>query len=102
MGAVSYTHLVPQNDPTPILLAKHDSDYAYNDSYNNIQGGASSFAGAEFTIRFFPTLESDYDKVEPLRTWVVTTDERGIIDLRKGDGCKTVSYTHLDVYKRQL
>ena len=79
---------VPQNDPTPILLAKHDSDYAYNDSYNNIQGGASSFAGAEFTIRFFPTLESDYGKVEPLRTWVVTTDERGIIDLRKGDGCK--------------
>lgn len=79
---------VPQNDPTPILLAKHDSDYAYNDSYNNIQGGASSFAGAEFTIRFFPTLESDYAKVEPLRTWVVTTDERGIIDLRKGDGCK--------------
>lgn len=79
---------VPQNDPTPILLAKHDSDYAYNDSYNNIQGGASSFAGAEFTIRFFPTLESDYGKVDPLRTWVVTTDERGIIDLRKGDGCK--------------
>lgn len=79
---------VPQNDPTPILLAKHDSDYAHNDSYNNIQGGASSFAGAEFTIRFFPTLESDYAKVEPLRTWVVTTDERGIIDLRKGDGCK--------------
>ena len=79
---------VPQNDPTPILLAKHDSDYAYNDSYNSIQGGASSFAGAEFTIRFFPTLESDYAKVEPLRTWVVTTDERGIIDLRKGDGCK--------------
>lgn len=79
---------VPQNDPTPILLAKYDSDYAYNDSYNNIQGGASSFAGAEFTIRFFPTLESDYAKVEPLRTWVVTTDERGIIDLRKGDGCK--------------
>ena len=79
---------VPQNDPTPILLAKHDSDYAYNDSYNNIQGGASSFADAEFTIRFFPTLESDYAKVEPLRTWVVTTDERGIIDLRKGDGCK--------------
>ena len=79
---------VPQNDPTPILLAKHDSDYAYNDSYNNIQGGASSFAGAEFTIRFFPTLESEYGKVEPLRTWVVTTDERGIIDLRKGDGCK--------------
>ena len=79
---------IPQNDPTPILLAKHDSDYAYNDSYNNIQGGASSFAGAEFTIRFFPTLESDYAKVEPLRTWVVTTDERGIIDLRKGDGCK--------------
>lgn len=79
---------VPQNDPTPILLAKHDSDYVYNDSYNNIQGGASSFAGAEFTIRFFPTLESDYGKVEPLRTWVVTADERGIIDLRKGDGCK--------------
>lgn len=79
---------VPQNDPTPILLAKHDSDYAYNDSYNNIQGGASSFAGAEFTIRFFPTLESNYAKVEPLRTWVVTTDERGIIDLRKDDGCK--------------
>lgn len=79
---------VPQNDPTPILLAKHDSDYAYNGSYNNIQGGASSFAGAEFTIRFFPTLESEYGKVEPLRTWVVTTDERGIIDLRKGDGCK--------------
>lgn len=79
---------VPQNDPTPILLAKHDSDYTYNDSFNNIQGGTSSFAGAEFTIRFFPTLESDYAKVEPLRTWVVTTDERGIIDLRKGDGCK--------------
>ncbi len=79
---------VPQNDPTPILLAKHDSDYTYNDNYNNIQGGANSFAGAEFTIRFFPTLESDYGKVDPQRTWVVTTDERGIIDLRKGDGCK--------------
>lgn len=79
---------VPQSDNTPLLLAKHDTDHAYDADHNNVQGGASSFEGAEFTISFYPTLEDDYAQVDPLRTWVVETDEHGIIDLRKGDGCK--------------
>lgn len=79
---------VPQSDDTPLLLAKHDTDYAYDADHNTVQGGACSFEGAEFTISFHPTIEDDYTKVEPLRTWVVQTDEHGIIDLRKGDGCK--------------
>lgn len=79
---------VPQSDATPLLLAKHDTDYAYDADHNVVQGGATSFEGAEFIISFHPTVEDDYTKVEPLRTWVVQTDEHGIIDLRKGDGCK--------------
>ncbi len=79
---------VPQSDNTALLLAKHDTDSAYDADHNSIQGGASSFAGAEFTISFYPTLEDDYTKCASLRTWVVKTDEHGIIDLRKGDVCK--------------
>ena len=79
---------VPQSDPTPTLLAKHDSDHAYDGEHNSVQGGASSLKDAEFTIRFFPTLDTDYAQVKPLRKWVVKTDEHGFIDLRKGDGCK--------------
>lgn len=85
----TFTHdEVPQSDPTPLLLAKHDADYAYDPDHNAIQGGATSFLGAEFTITFHPTLEEDYASVEPLRTWVVKTDEHGLIDLRKGPDCK--------------
>ena len=79
---------VPQSDPTPLLLAKHDSDYAYSGEHNPIQGGASSLKDAQFTITFHPTLDANYAAVAPLRTWVVKTDEHGFIDLRKGDGCK--------------
>lgn len=79
---------VPQSDNTPLLLAKHDTDHAYDANHNNVQGGASSFEGAEFTISFHPTIEDGYAKVDPLRTWVVKTDEHGVIDLRKGEGCK--------------
>lgn len=79
---------VPQNDPTPLLLAKHDSDYAYSGEHNPIQGGASSLKDAQFTITFHPTLDANYAAVAPLRTWVVKTDEHGFIDLRQGDGCK--------------
>lgn len=79
---------VPQSDPTPLLLAKYDSDRAYDSEHNAIQGGATSFDGAEFTVTFYPTLESDYAQVAPLRTWVMKTDEHGFIDLRQGEGCK--------------
>ena len=79
---------VPQSDPTPLLLAKHDSDYAYDSEHNPIQGGATSFQGAEFTVTFYPTLEGDYAQVAPLRTWVMRTDAHGFIDLRQGGGCK--------------
>lgn len=79
---------VPQSDPTPLLLAKHDSDYAYNGEHNPIQGGASSLKDAEFSVTFYPTLEDDHTQVEPLRTWVVKTDSHGFIDLRQGDTCK--------------
>ena len=79
---------VPQSDPTPLLLAKHDSDYAYSGEHNPIQGGAESLKDAQFTITFHPTLDANYAAVAPLRTWVVKTDEHGFIDLRQGDGCK--------------
>lgn len=79
---------VPQSDTTPLLLAKHDTDHAYDADHNAVQGGASSFEGAEFTISFYPTLEDDLTKVDPLRSWVVKTNEHGMIDLREGDGCK--------------
>lgn len=79
---------LPQSDPTPVLIGKHDSIFPYNGEHNNVQGEATTLGNAQFTVKFYPTLNSNYASANPARTWVFKTDEHGIINLRDGDGCK--------------
>ena len=64
----------PSYDPAGITLFKRDMDAG------DIAQGSADLAGAEFTIRYYDTL--DYDNEEdlkasesPLRTWVLVTKE---------------------------
>lgn len=69
----------PQYDPVDIMLGKYDGDKTYNGEANVAQAGAPTLAGAEFTVKFYPTLDKNYESVDPLRTWVVKTDSDGLI-----------------------
>lgn len=71
----------PQTDPVSILLGKYDGDRTYNGETNITQAKAPSLEGAEFTVKFYPTLDDDYESVVPLRTWVLKTDADGYCDL---------------------
>lgn len=71
----------PQADPVSVLLGKYDGNRTYNGESNITQAGAPSLEGAEFTFKFYPTLEEDYESVEPLRTWVLKTDSDGFTGL---------------------
>ena len=71
----------PQNDPVGILLGKYDEDRTYNGEANVAQAGAPTLAGAQFEVKFYPTLDKDYSSVEPLRTWYLETDEDGFCRL---------------------
>lgn len=71
----------PQVDPVSVLLGKYDGNRTYNGESNITQAGAPSLEGAEFTFKFYPTLEEDYESVEPLRTWVLKTDSDGFTGL---------------------
>lgn len=71
----------PQADPVSVLLGKYDGNRTYNGESNITQAGAPSLEGAEFTFKFYPTLEEDYESVEPLRTWVLKTDSEGFTGL---------------------
>lgn len=71
----------PQNDPASVLIGKFDGDHTYNGEQNVAQAKAPSLAGAQFEVKFYPTLDEDYSSVEPLRTWYLETDEDGYCDL---------------------
>ena len=54
-------------------------------------GEAPPLAGAEFTVRYYPTLSEDPESMEPARTWKFETDEAGLVKLAEayrtgGDG----------------
>ena len=74
-------------DPVRIVLGKFDGDKEYN--ANNLPQGSASLEGAEFTIEYFDTVDYDsYDAlkkagVNPTRSWVVRTDEKGRANLDK-------------------
>ena len=81
----------PQNDPVNIWLGKHDGDRNYNGAANIAQAGAPSVADAQFTVKYYPVdtdktdadlSASDIDGVEPLRTWVMKTNENGFINMK--------------------
>ena len=66
---------IPQSDPVSILVQKQDSET----SLDVPQGGAS-LENAEFTIKYFSGLydiNPEEQGIQPTRTWVVKTDERG-------------------------
>ena len=74
-------------DPVRIVLGKFDGDKEYN--ANNLPQGSASLEGAEFTIEYFDTVDFDsYDAlkkagVNPTRSWVVRTNEKGRANLDK-------------------
>lgn len=75
----------PQYDPVQIMLGKYDGDRTYNGEKNVAQAGAPTLAGAEFTVKFYPTLDEDYTSVEPVRTWVMKTNAKGFINMNRDD-----------------
>lgn len=75
----------PQNDPVWIVLGKYDGDRTYNGKQNLAQAGAPSVADAEFTVKFYPTLDEDYQKVDVAKTWVMKTNENGFINMNADD-----------------
>lgn len=72
----------PGMDPMYMLVGKYDGEKAYNDSANLPQG-AASLTGAEFTVKYYDTLDYDsYDDLaksdeQPTRSWVVRTADDG-------------------------
>lgn len=81
----------PQNDPINIFLAKKDENRAYDATSNEGQAGAPSLAFAKFEVKFYPTLDEDYQSVEPVRAWVVQTDSDGFS--RMGDATFAIDGT---------
>lgn len=71
----------PQNDPASVLIGKFDGEHTYNGQQNIAQAKAPSLAGAQFEVKFYPTLDEDYSSVEPLRTWYLETDADGFCNL---------------------
>lgn len=75
----------PSGDPMRMVVGKYDGDKEYTS--NNLPQGSASLEGAEFTIEYYDTVGYDsYDalkqaSVEPTRTWVVRTNEKGRADL---------------------
>lgn len=75
---------LPQSDPVAILLGKIDKET----NMNKPQGSAT-LGGAEFTVKYYDVeFANDEEAVdpstlgkEPLRTWVLKTDEDGCADL---------------------
>ena len=74
---------VPQSDPVTILLGKVDAE-----TTQNMPQGSASLAGAEFTVKFYGVeskegnpIDPAEEGIQPLRTWVVRTDDRGFTRL---------------------
>lgn len=80
-GGIVYDE--PQNDPAWVLIGKFDGDHTYNGEQNIAQAKAPSLAGAQFEVKFYPTLDEDYSSVEPLRTWYLETNENGYCNLHE-------------------
>lgn len=69
----------PTNDPARVLLKKIDEETGME-----VVTGAGEFAGAEYTFKYYDgqyTTEQQLAGVVPTRTWVLATDEKGIIYL---------------------
>ena len=67
---------VPQSDPVSILLGKVDAE-----TTANMPQGSASLEGAEFTINYYSGFYSSVPSVQPTRSWVMRTDERGFTRL---------------------
>ena len=69
----------PQNDPISILLQKHDAETELD-----IPQGNASLSNAEFTVKYFSSFydtNPEEQVIQPARTWVLKTDERGFCRL---------------------
>lgn len=75
----------PVDDPISMMVGKYDGDKEYN--ANNLPQGSASLEGAEFTVEYFDTVDYDsYDAIKkagvnPTRSWVVRTNEKGYASL---------------------
>lgn len=69
---VSFTN-TPTLDPVDVLLGKVDRE-----TNVNRPAGSASLAGAEFTVKYYPTLTNNVNGLTPKYTWVIITNERGV------------------------
>ena len=67
----------PLDSPFEVLLAKWDADL----NRAVFQGGAT-LEGAEFTVNYYAGHYAASDLPKPKRSWVVRTDESGLVDFR--------------------
>lgn len=71
---------VPLNDPAYAFAGKIDKE-----TTQNMPQGSASLAGAEFTVKYYDgyysTAEEAEASGEPMRTWVVSTNENGYAEL---------------------
>ena len=71
----------PQSDPVGILLGKVDKE-----TNKNKPQGSASLEGAEFTVKYYKGLYDEDPATKnqtPARTWVLKTNDKGIISLDK-------------------
>lgn len=70
----------PQNDPAAMWVGKVDLETTLD-----MPLGSASLAGAEYTVRYYDgyydTVEAAEASGDPVRTWVVATNENGYADL---------------------
>ena len=77
---------LPQGDPADALLHKYDGERAYGAS--NLPQGSASLAFAKFKISYYGGIfeAKELANKEPIREWVMQTDEDGYTSLYYGDG----------------
>ncbi|MEG1830282.1 MAG: SpaA isopeptide-forming pilin-related protein [Raoultibacter sp.] len=82
----------PQNDPIGTLLAKYDGDKSYDAA--NLPQGSASLALSHWQLNYYSDYHSTTDttwtqSATPVRSWIMQTDEDGVVDLRYGDSTFT-------------
>lgn len=76
----------PVGDPAGAVLGKYDGEKEYASA--NLPQGSASLALAQYTIKYYAGLYSSSDELAgktPMRTWVMQTNEAGIVDIRRGE-----------------
>jgi hypothetical protein len=79
---------IPQSTSVSNIIAKFDSKFPYNSKTERLTQGAASLEGAEFSMEFYPSLDANYENTQPLRSWILKTNEDGLVYMETEETCK--------------